>query len=209
MENYSHDISEIIRWYHRFAGADPPQGRDAIADFNSLQDLVDDLQLLQDCFPNPGSISVVVPSSEEPDLTVLHRAITVSHYCTYTLRYLFRRSVRKFYCNFSLQEVNAISPRKTAKVSIMELLVVINRMLLSQEVNEDYPNIHENDLPYRSRSWVLSLIDYLESQYIARKCLNDNFASLNHLIGRVMEVYDYYEIALAGNEARFLQEHVV
>jgi hypothetical protein len=209
MNNDNHTISEIVQWYHRFTGAHPPQDHDAVADFDALQQLAFKLQLLQDGFPNPGSISVVLPSSQEPDLSVLHRAVTVSHSSTYALRYLFQHSVWKFYCNFSLQEVNNITPRKTVKVSLMEFLVVMNRMLLSQATMSDYPNIHENDLPYRSRSWVLSLMEYLEVHYIPRYCGMDEFESLNDLVGRVIEVYDYYEIALIGNEARFLWDHVI
>jgi len=58
MNNDNHTISEIIQWYHHFTGAHPPQDRDAVADFDALQQLAFKLQLLQDCFPNPGSISV-------------------------------------------------------------------------------------------------------------------------------------------------------
>lgn len=202
--NNKHSITEIVNWYHRFAGTNPPPGHNAIADFHALQDLATKLELLKDCFPHPGSISVILPSSEEPDLTVLHRAITVSHFSTYALKYLFRRSVRRFYCNFSLDEVYGISPRKTAK-----LLVVLNRMLWSQEHQHDYPNIHEVDLPYRSRSWVLNLIEYLESQFIAMRCLGDDLVSVNNLVGCVIDVVDYYETALEENEAIFLREHVL
>jgi hypothetical protein len=208
--NNVHTISEIFNFYHRFAGTNmPPSHEDVVADFQALQDLATELELLRDCFPNPGSITVVLPSSEEPDLGVLHRAITITHFSTYALKYLFRRSVRRFYCNFTLQDVYGISQRKTAKVSLMELLVVLHRMLRCQENNCDYPNIHEDDLPYRSRSWVLNLIEYLESEFISRRCLDDDFVSVNHLVGRVLELIDYYEITLAGNEARFLREHVL
>jgi hypothetical protein len=57
----------------------------------------------------------------------------------------------------------------------MELLIVLNRMLDSQARNINYPDILEQDLPYRSRTWVLSLIEFLESHYIGQRCLSDEF----------------------------------
>jgi hypothetical protein len=53
----------------------------------------------------------------------------------------------------------------TVKVTLMELLVILNQMLQSKEEKCDYPNIHEDDLPYRSRSWVLRLVKYLEKYW--------------------------------------------
>ena len=203
-----HDISELISWYQRYANTIEQDNHPA-EDFSKLQDLAADLKLLQDCFPNTGSVSVVESSAEETNLSVLHRAITVSSNSTYALRFLFNHSVRKFYTNFSLHEVNGISARRTAKVTQMELLVVLNRMLTSQEKNIEYPHIFEDDLPYRSRSWVLSLIQYLESEYIGRMCLTEDFKVLNNLVGRVISVIDFYETRLDENETRFLNNLIV
>jgi hypothetical protein len=206
-----HDISEIFNWYDRFAGANPP-ARDVREDFLSIQELAAELDLLTDRFSTPGSISVVLPSNEEPNLSILHQAITVSHYSTYALRYLFRHSVRRFYCNFSHHDVTTISKRMTAKVTLMELLVVLNRVLSSQTeegVYKKYPNIHEDDLPYRSKSWVQRLIEYVESDFIGSRFVeNEDLAHINVLVGHMLEAIDYYEIALAGNEARFLWQFV-
>ena len=202
MEN-NHDISELVSWYQHFANMIVPD-HDPIEDFMKLQDHAAKLNLLQDCFPNAGSISVLGPSTKEPNLSLLHRAITASSKSTYALRFLFNHSVRKFYTNFSLHEVNEISQRKIAKVTQMELLVVLNRMLTSQERNIDYPDIYEDDLPYRSRSWVLSLIQYLESEYIGRMCLTDEFRELNKLVGQVLDAINLYEATIETNEIMFL-----
>jgi hypothetical protein len=207
MENHR-DLSELFNWYQHFANIrQQDQGPSTV--FNALiQEYANyttsHRNLLQDCFPQPGSISVIQPSSQEPNLNILHRAITTSSNSTYALRYLFHPSVRKFYTNFSLDEVNCISARKMSKVTLMELLVVLNRMLTSQENNMDYPDIFDNDLPYRSRSWVLNLIQYLESEYIWRVCVTDEFRRLNNIVGDLLQYIDYYEITMQGNEIRFL-----
>jgi len=93
-----------------------------------------------------------------------------------------------------------------AKVTLIELLVVLNRMLESQGRNLDYPDIFEDDLPYRSRSWVLNLIQYLESEYIGRICLSEDFGRLNNIVGRLIAIIDFYEVTLERNEMSFLND---
>ena len=89
-------------------------------------------------------------------------------------------------------------------MTLIELLVVLSRMLQSQERNVDYPDIFEQDLPYRSRSWVLSLIQYLESNYIGRMCVLEDFRRLNNMVGRFIDIIDFYEVTLQAIEMRFL-----
>jgi hypothetical protein len=83
-------------------------------------------------------------------------------------------------------------------------------MLRSQEEQSEYPNIHKDDLPYRSRSWVLSLIEYLERDFIGRRIIGEeDFESINEIIRHILFVIDYFEVGLAGNEAQFLREFVL
>lgn len=148
MENL-HNVSELLAWYQRVTGIGPPV-HDITEDFEEMQDFAENLNLLQDCYSKAGSVSIISPSTGEPHLTNLHEAITTSSNSTYASRFLNHYSVRKFYFNFSLEDVNAISPRKTSKITKIELLTILCRMLQSQELQVDYPDIYENDLPYRS-----------------------------------------------------------
>jgi hypothetical protein len=68
----------------------------------------------------------------------------------------------------------------------------------------NYPDILEQDLPYRSRTWVLSLIQFLELHYIGQRCLSDEFRHLNLIVSRFLAVIDFYEITLHANEMRVL-----
>jgi hypothetical protein len=194
-----HDISQLILWYQRI-GNIPAKP----IEFVEMLQFADELNLLQDCFQKPGTISVIHPSTFEPNLSILHRSITASSNSIFAMRFIFHHPVRKFYINFSLQEVETITEQKTAKLTLIELLVVLSRMLQSQEMNVDYPDIYEQDLPYRSRSWVLSLIQYLESDYIGRMCVSEDFKRLNNIVGRFMEIIDFYEVSLQAMEMRFL-----
>lgn len=199
-----HDITGLILWYQHFANASAEPIRE---NFQELQEYADELNLLRDCFQNPGSVSLIHPSTMDPgNLPTLHQAITASSLSLYSTRFLVHHSVRKFYINFSLQDVNQITKRKMAKVTLIELLVVLNRMLESQGRNLDYPDIFEDDLPYRSRSWVLNLIQYLESEYIGRMCLSEDFGRLNNIVGRFIAIIDFYEVTLERNEISFLND---
>ena len=199
----NHDLSQLISWYQRYADTDVPADHDPIQDFNELKDLAARLNLLQDCFTEPGPVSVIRPANAQPDLSTIHQAIATSSNATYSLRFLFNHAVRKFYTNFSPEEVGQISSKKKAKVTQMELLVVINRMWHCQKIGKDYPYIFEEDLPYRSAPWVLSLIECLEINYMSRMTMTE-YRALNNLVGRVLSVIDAHEEKLEKDEAIFL-----
>jgi hypothetical protein len=74
-------ITQLISWYHRASEleADANDYADIIQnDFKAIQELANELDPLQFCFPRAGSISIIHPSNEEPNLSYLHQSITTS-----------------------------------------------------------------------------------------------------------------------------------
>jgi hypothetical protein len=203
-----HSISQLILWYHHVAKieeADANQHANLIhEDFQAVQDKANEMDLLQSCFTKPGSISIIKPSSEELDLSYLHQSISTSSNSIYTSRYLCYHKVRKFYVNFSMNDVESISRRKTSKVTMLELLVVLSRMFESQAKKLDYPDIHGNDLPYRSKSWVLGLIAFLETEFIWRFSGMDELMNLDQLTRGILESLDDYEVTLQVHDSRLM-----
>jgi hypothetical protein len=202
-----HNITQLISWYHHASEleADANDYADIIQnDFKAIQELANELDLLQFCFPRAGSISIIHPSNEDPNLSFLHRSITTSSNSIYASRYLCHHTVRKFFVNFSMNDVEEISKRKTSKVTMLELVIVLSRMLECQERNEDYPDIHGNDLPYRSKSWVLGLINYLETEFIWRFCDTEEYRYLDRIVKGVIVVLDNYEVEIQVHENRLM-----
>jgi hypothetical protein len=52
------------------------------------------------------------------------------------------------------------------------------------------------------------LQDCLESSYMWRVCLSDDYRRMNHMVCNCLDVIDSYEIALQANEMRFLMRGV-
>jgi hypothetical protein len=91
---------------------------------------------------------------------------------------------------------------------MLELLVILSRMLESQQVRQSdyYPYIHGNDLPYRmSKSWVLGLIAFLETKFMWRFSETDELMNLDRLTRGILESLDNYEVTLQVHEMRFMQ----
>jgi hypothetical protein len=78
-------------------------------------------------------------------------------------------------------------------------------MLESQATQSDYPDIHGNDLPYRSKSWVLALISYWETEFIWRYSGTDEIINLDRLTREILESLDDYEVTLQVHEMRFMR----
>jgi hypothetical protein len=202
--NELHDVDQLILFYQTFGNS---TAEDVHEQFEEIQEIAQELDLLRNCFQQPGTVTVFRPPMDDPNLSFLHQVISDSSMSFYAIRHLCHHSVRQFYRNFTLQDVNGISSgarMKKSKVTLLELVIVLNRMLDSQARNIDYPDIFEQDLPYRSRSWVLNLIESLESDYIGQRCLSDEFRHLNLIVGRFMTVMDFYEVTLHANEMRAL-----
>jgi hypothetical protein len=91
MEN-THSLSQLIIWHHHVAEieeADANQHANLInEDFQAIQYLANEMDLLQSCYTKPGSISIIQPSSKEPDLSYLHQSISTSSNSLYASRFL-------------------------------------------------------------------------------------------------------------------------
>jgi hypothetical protein len=126
-----HNITELISWYHRVSELETEAEDYANIiqnNFKIVQELAQGLDLLQSCFPRPGSISIIRPSNEEPNLSYLHNSITTSSNSIYASRFLCHHKVRKFFINFTINDVGEISRRQTSKVTMLELVTVLSRM---------------------------------------------------------------------------------
>lgn len=207
----NHDISELLKWYQRItnnAGANVNMHANIINNnFEHAQTLAAHLNLLRSCYSKAGSISLIRPSTEQPNLLYLHQSISSSSNSIFSTQYLCHHTVRKFYTNFSLDDVHTISRNNTSRVTLVELLIVLRRMLNSQRRNIEYPDIHGNDLPYRSRSWVLGQIKFLESVFIGRECVSEEYTNGDMIVEEILDVLDELEVLIESQHNMMREIH--
>jgi hypothetical protein len=84
--NEIHDLSQLILFYQIFGNSASED--DVTEAFEEMQEIAEELNLLQGCFQQLGSVSVIRPSTDEPNLSFLHQVITESSTSFYAIRHL-------------------------------------------------------------------------------------------------------------------------
>jgi len=195
----THGISQLMLFYEQLLHVTLP---DVNVQFHQMQEIFDGLNILPIPTLKSGKISLSGDRIlTDAKLQHIHRSIGDSSSLTSQL-FLSHYSVRKFFMNFSPNDVNTINEsRKTHECTAVEVAVTLFRMLNAQMANQKYPDVQSTDLPYRSPSWVNRLIKYLDDNVMIHLCGDENkLNDIQRIFGDVIETIDAYERALEDGQ---------